>query len=274
MGIHIRLNEKVTIARPTTREKSGGGGAGGAITGLDKDEQGNLTVDTSPKFGESIMVFQSANGVNWEVNVSDLGVLTTVTTTKPVSELIGFRKPDNSLYQVGVTNNGELTIEPMPMGLTPAQEASDMYLLSSSGFYWTLTLSQAGEIVTKDSSGSFTYTNDVGSPLFKIQKIAVDRGVVYMNQFDPTELPEASVIPDVVNSIPMAFRNNSNNNVVLVYWDDVAEAWKPMASKLDNVLYFGDPEEDGTWRLMISGANMVFQKREATVWNTKNTVSA
>ena len=135
MGIHIRLNEKVTIARPTTREKSGASGdSGGTLSGIAKDEQGNLTIDTSPSIGESIMVFQSPNGVNWEITVSDSGVLTTMTTTKPVSELIGFRKPDTSLYKVLVTDLGELAVEPMPMGEVPVEFSEDMYLLSDSGF--------------------------------------------------------------------------------------------------------------------------------------------
>lgn len=273
MGIHIRLNEKVTIARPTTREKSGGGGAGGALNGIEKDEQGNLTIDTSPSLGESIMVFQSPNGVNWEVTVSDLGVLTTITTTKPVSELIGFKKPDTSLYKVLVTNLGELATEPMPMGEVPVEFAEDMYLLSGSGFYWTLTLNQSGAIVTKDSSGSFTYTNDVGSPLFKIQKISVDRGIIYMNHFDPIELPVASVIPDVDNSTAYAFRKEGDN-VVMVFWDEFNTAWMPVASRIMDTLYFGDPEVDNTWRLKLVGADLEMQRRESTVWVTKQVVSA
>ena len=273
MGIHINLNEKVTIARPTTREKSGGGG-GGTVNGLSKDEQGNLTIDTSPSFGESIMVFQSPNGVNWEVKVDDIGTLKTITTTKPVSELIGFRKPDTSLYQVTVSNLGELETSPMPMGLTPAQEASDMYLLSDSGFYWTLKLNQAGAIVTQDSSASFTYTNDIGSPLFKVQKIAVDRGILYMNHFDPTELPTAGEIPVVANSSAYAFRRDDSGNLVMVFWDVDDELWKPVASKTDNVIYLGDPTVDGSWRIMLSGANLVHQRLESSSWVTKQTVSA
>lgn len=272
MGIHIRLNEKVTIARPTTREKSGGG-TGGGVSGIEKDEQGNLTIDTSPSIGESIMVFQAPNGVNWEVTVSDLGVLTTVTTTKPVSELIGFRKPDTSIYKVLITNLGELATEPMPMGEVPVEFSENMYLLSSSGFYWTLTLNQVGAIVTKDSSGSFTYTNDIGSPLFKIQKIAVDRGILYMNHFGPTELPIASVIPSVVNSTAYAFRKEGDN-VVMVFWDEFNDAWVPVASRLMSTLHFGDPEVDGTWRLKLVGNNLEMQRRESTVWVTKEVVSA
>ena len=159
------------------------------------------------------------------------------------------------------------------MGEVLVEFSEDMYLLSGSGFYWTLTLAQTGSMVTKDSSGSFTYTNDVGSPLFKIQKIAVDRGILYMNYFDPTELPVASIIPDVANSTAYAFRKEGDN-VVMVFWDEFTNTWVPVASRIMDTLHFGDPEVDGTWRLKLVGTNLEMQRREATIWVTKDTVSS
>ncbi len=40
-----------------------------------------------------------------------------------------------------------------------------------------------------------------------------------------------------------------------------------------NAFYFGDPTTDGTWRIIRSGTNLVFQLREGGAWVTKNTMS-
>jgi hypothetical protein len=39
-------------------------------------------------------------------------------------------------------------------------------------------------------------------------------------------------------------------------------------------LYFGEPEQDTSWRLRRDGNNMVFERREAGTWNNKSTISA
>lgn len=41
-----------------------------------------------------------------------------------------------------------------------------------------------------------------------------------------------------------------------------------------SVIYFGDKTADGTWRIMVSSGNLVFQKKEIGVWNTKYTITA
>ena len=40
------------------------------------------------------------------------------------------------------------------------------------------------------------------------------------------------------------------------------------------IVYWGDSSTDGSWRLMRSGNDMVFQRRESSVWTTKDTISA
>ena len=37
--------------------------------------------------------------------------------------------------------------------------------------------------------------------------------------------------------------------------------------------YLGDPSTDGSWRIQQSGDDLIFQQREAGVWNTKSTIS-
>lgn len=37
----------------------------------------------------------------------------------------------------------------------------------------------------------------------------------------------------------------------------------------DGVTYLGDKETDGSWRLMISGSSLLFQRRESSAWVTK-----
>jgi len=41
-----------------------------------------------------------------------------------------------------------------------------------------------------------------------------------------------------------------------------------------NGLYMGEEDVDGSWRFSISGTSLVIQKREAGVWNTKQTILA
>ncbi len=41
----------------------------------------------------------------------------------------------------------------------------------------------------------------------------------------------------------------------------------------NDAFYFGDPTTDGTWRIIRSGANLVFQRRESAAWVTKNTMN-
>ncbi len=37
------------------------------------------------------------------------------------------------------------------------------------------------------------------------------------------------------------------------------------------VIYFGEPNIDGSWRILRSGNNLVIDRREAGVWVTKQT---
>ena len=39
-------------------------------------------------------------------------------------------------------------------------------------------------------------------------------------------------------------------------------------------LYFGEPDQDTSWRLRRDGNNMVFERRETGTWNNKSTISA
>lgn len=34
-------------------------------------------------------------------------------------------------------------------------------------------------------------------------------------------------------------------------------------------VYFGDPNTNGTWRIIVSGSNLSFQRREAGIYNEK-----
>jgi hypothetical protein len=40
-----------------------------------------------------------------------------------------------------------------------------------------------------------------------------------------------------------------------------------------NALYFGDPNTDGSWRIIRIGVNLEIQRRESSVWTTKDTIS-
>jgi hypothetical protein len=46
-----------------------------------------------------------------------------------------------------------------------------------------------------------------------------------------------------------------------------------LALDASNALYFGPADTDGSWRIVRSGNNLVFERRELGVWNTKDTIT-
>jgi len=40
------------------------------------------------------------------------------------------------------------------------------------------------------------------------------------------------------------------------------------------IIYLGDSSTDGSWRMVRSGNDLVFQRRESSTWTTKDTISA
>lgn len=41
----------------------------------------------------------------------------------------------------------------------------------------------------------------------------------------------------------------------------------------DNVIYYGDEDTDGTWRIIPDGNNLVSQRRESGTYVTKQTIT-
>jgi len=40
------------------------------------------------------------------------------------------------------------------------------------------------------------------------------------------------------------------------------------------IIYLGDSSTDGSWRMVRSGNNLIFQRLESSTWTTKDTISA
>lgn len=45
-------------------------------------------------------------------------------------------------------------------------------------------------------------------------------------------------------------------------------------TRTNEVLYFGDPDTNGAWRIITSGNNLAFERREAGSWVEKSVVLA
>ena len=59
-------------------------------------------------------------------------------------------------------------------------------------------------------------------------------------------------------------------------WAEIFRLYGEGGAKLPSTdaLYFGDKDTDGSWRIIRSGNNLVFQRRESGSWVTKSTISA
>lgn len=58
---------------------------------------------------------------------------------------------------------------------------------------------------------------------------------------------------------------DSNKNI----FDDLTSL-SNQSPQSGNPLYFGDPEINGTWRIIVSGSNLSVQLLEAGIWNEKH----
>jgi hypothetical protein len=56
--------------------------------------------------------------------------------------------------------------------------------------------------------------------------------------------------------------------------DDSFLAAGDMGCGSDKAFYFGDTGTEGSWRIIRDGNNLVMQRRESSVWTTKQTISA
>jgi hypothetical protein len=56
----------------------------------------------------------------------------------------------------------------------------------------------------------------------------------------------------------------------VLIWDDSVDLWVPkLASSFANAVYMGNPNTDGSWRLIPVGSNLSVQKRESGTWVEK-----
>lgn len=63
----------------------------------------------------------------------------------------------------------------------------------------------------------------------------------------------------------MSFKFNALNGVL----DVQSSSTTPQVT----TIYFGDPNTNGTWRIVVSAGNLSFQLRESGTYNEKSNVS-
>lgn len=64
----------------------------------------------------------------------------------------------------------------------------------------------------------------------------------------------------------LRFLYKNQNNV----FDDLTNILNQ--SETEGVIYFGDPATEGTWRIIVSGNNLNFERLESSVWVEKNSI--
>lgn len=76
---------------------------------------------------------------------------------------------------------------------------------------------------------------------------------------------------------PLFPANLQNLTVALgQYWRELATALNGLldgSTAGTEGLHIGNQDQDGSWRLMIVGANLEIQKRESGAWVTKDTIT-
>lgn len=96
--------------------------------------------------------------------------------------------------------------------------------------------------------------------------------------------PLNGTLSNLANRKVLTIRKGPTENVMLIDVNGNMRVGTGLpSSKLDvggdveigssNYFYLGDPSSDTSWRIGISGDDLVFQQRESGVWNTKNTMS-
>lgn len=69
---------------------------------------------------------------------------------------------------------------------------------------------------------------------------------------------------------------NSSTNKPLIYGEFDTSILKFNTDQIivpvNNISYIGDPNTNGSWRYMISGAQLLYQRRESSIWVTKQTI--
>ena len=63
----------------------------------------------------------------------------------------------------------------------------------------------------------------------------------------------------------------------VLVWNNSTKHWEPKnrsTVSATDPFYFGDPDTNGTWRIIRSGDNLAFQRREAGLWVSKGKMLA
>lgn len=77
-------------------------------------------------------------------------------------------------------------------------------------------------------------------------------------------------------TIPTAVKDITSRNWISFFRDLISR--KPQYEEVHlisaGIVYLGDSETNGSWRMVRSGNNLLFQRKEAGSWVTKSTISA
>jgi hypothetical protein len=170
------------------------------------------------------------------------------------------------------TFDGYLTAERVTLSTSP----------TGSDYTWGLSAPDGSARATLSSTtgATPTFTPDVGG--YYVITCTVD-GTTYILRITVTQVAETAVVdahrfpPKTDNSVTapssgLAVYNSSTQGGLAT--KDPDGNVEPIAGGGATVFYLGSSVIDGTWRIRVNGADIVFERRESSTWVEKGAFTA
>lgn len=179
------------------------------------DPDGNKTVILEPPLARTL-VLQDANEVNWDVLISNDGILSTEISADEPSPLFKITKQDLSFGEIRIDITGQLFVQSPPVDNSIL--ADDFYYIQSpDGTYWKFTLDLANQIVMSTFDNTYSVVADNGSVLFDVTQTDPYKALSGVQTYDEADLPSP---PPSTGTQKYAFADVGDGIILPVYWDN------------------------------------------------------
>lgn len=185
-----------------------------------QDFDGDMTVNLSPPVVRELTL-KDENGINWDVKITDEGLLYTVPNSiRDADPIFRIPKIDLSSAQLKVKPDGELIVVSPPTDVGISDEF--YYIASPSGINWKLTVDVQNNLITQAYLNAFTIRSE-RQYHFMVRQTDIDHALTYTQVYDGDSLPES--IPEAFGKIlPFCFYDNGSS-IRPIFWDGV-DSWR------------------------------------------------